>query len=52
MPGCVANEGEIANGKWAASVDLGRHPDSFQIAGAGAFVNGNRASDVLWQQKA
>jgi len=43
------DEWKISNGQWAGSVDLGTHPGSFQFAGAGAFVNANSTSDVLWQ---
>ncbi len=39
----------INNGKWAGSIDLGGHPGNFQVAGAGALVNGNATSDILWQ---
>ena len=36
------------NGQWVTSINLGAHPGNFQIAGAGAFVNGNSTSDILW----
>jgi hypothetical protein len=42
------DEWQIANGKWAASVDIGSHPGSgWQIAGIQDF-NGDGISDVLW----
>ena len=41
------DEWQIANGKWAASVDLGTHPGNYQIAGLGNFTGGG-TSGILW----
>jgi FG-GAP-like repeat len=42
------DEWQIAEGQWAASVDLGSHPGSgWTIAGVGDFF-GNGNDDVLW----
>ena len=38
---------KIADGKWTASIDVGRHPAGYNSAGIGDF-NGDGTSDVLW----